>query len=49
MRRTCTEMEFWDDLSGAKLDKKEVLAARKEELRFIEGTPLYEIADVTEV
>ena len=42
------EREDWDELSGKKLDPVKVKAARKEELKFIDSKPLYDVVDETE-
>ena len=42
------EKEVWDSVSGRKLDPVKVKAAREEELRFIQGKPLYDEVDVSE-
>ena len=40
--------QFWDDVSGKPLDLEVNQAARREELEFVEGKPLYEIVDRAE-
>ena len=39
---------FWDGVTGKKLDAIKVRQAREEELKFVEGKPLYEVVPVEE-
>ena len=40
--------EFFDELTGAKLEESGVKAARKEEMAFIQGLPLYDLVKAEE-
>ena len=44
----CDPGEFWDDITGVKLDAEKVRKARELELEFVDKKPIYIEADVDE-
>ena len=42
------DAEAWDDVTGDALDIKQLREARKEEMKFVEGIPVYDEVDIAE-